>query len=116
MIAAEAVTATFMSGRLLPALLDAVEDRGTFDHGLRRMVIFFGTPELLDRTTRLLGPIWAHGFGSPEQGASATRLLPGDVAANRERILSVGRAPGRSSTWPSSTPGPAGVSRAAKWV
>ena len=40
------------------------------------LVVFFGTPELLERTGRLLGPVWAHGFGSSEQGAVTTRLLP----------------------------------------
>jgi acyl-coenzyme A synthetase/AMP-(fatty) acid ligase len=55
------------------------------------MVVFFGTPELLDRTTRLLGPIWAHGFGSTEQGAVTTRLLPTDLEGHPERIASVGR-------------------------
>jgi non-ribosomal peptide synthetase component E (peptide arylation enzyme) len=54
-------------------------------------VVFFGTPDLLDRTTRLLGPVWAHGFGSTEQGAVATRLLPHQVDQRRERINSVGR-------------------------
>lgn len=91
-IAAEGVTGTFMPGPLLTPLLDAVQARQGFDHRLRRMVIFFGTPELLGRTTTLLGPIWAHGFGSTEQGASATRLLPSDVASHPARIHSVGRS------------------------
>jgi acyl-coenzyme A synthetase/AMP-(fatty) acid ligase len=55
------------------------------------MVVFFGNPDQLDRTTRLLGPIWAHGFGSTEQGAVTTRLLPQEVEQRRERIKSVGR-------------------------
>jgi acyl-coenzyme A synthetase/AMP-(fatty) acid ligase len=55
------------------------------------MVVFFGTPELLQRTTQLLGPIWAHGFGSTEQGAVTTRLLAREVAEKPERISSVGR-------------------------
>jgi acyl-coenzyme A synthetase/AMP-(fatty) acid ligase len=55
------------------------------------MVVFFGTPELLERTTKLLGPIWAHGFGSTEQGAVTTRLLPGDLEGDPRRIASVGR-------------------------
>jgi acyl-CoA synthetase (AMP-forming)/AMP-acid ligase II len=90
-IVREGVTATFMPGPLLTPVLDAVEARGGFDHELRRMVVFFGTPELLERTTRLLGPIWAHGFGSTEQGAVTTRLLPTDVAEDPRRIASVGR-------------------------
>lgn len=90
-IAREEVTGVFMPGPLLTPVLDAVEARGGFEHRLRRMVVFFGTPDQLDRTTRLLGPIWAHGFGSTEQGAITTRLLPHEVAERRERIKSVGR-------------------------
>ena len=90
-ITAEGVTATFMPGPLLTPVLDAIEARGGFEHSLRRMVVFFGTPELLERTTKLLGPIWAHGFGSTEQGAVTTRLLPTDLDGHPERIASVGR-------------------------
>jgi acyl-CoA synthetase (AMP-forming)/AMP-acid ligase II len=90
-IVEEGVTATFMPGPLLTPTLDAVQARGGFEHGLRRMVVFFGTPEMLERTTELLGPIWAHGFGSTEQGAVTTRLLPTDLAGHPERIASVGR-------------------------
>lgn len=90
-IAREQVTGVFMPGPLLAPVLDAVEARGGLAHRLRRMVVFFGTPGLLDRTTRLLGPVWAHGFGSTEQGAVATRLLPYEVEERRERMRSVGR-------------------------
>lgn len=90
-ILGEGVTGTFMPGPLLTPVLDAVERRGRFDHPLRRMVIFFGTADLLRRTTELLGPIWAHGFGSSEQGAVTTRLLPSDLEGHPERIESVGR-------------------------
>ena len=90
-ITSEGVTATFMPGPLLTPVLDAIEARGGFEHSLRRMVVFFGTPELLERTTKLLGPIWAHGFGSTEQGAVTTRLLPTDLDGHPERIASVGR-------------------------
>jgi acyl-CoA synthetase (AMP-forming)/AMP-acid ligase II len=88
----EKVTGVFMPGPLLTPVLDAIERRGGIDHQIRRMVIFFGTPDLLDRTTRLMGPIWAHGFGSTEQGAVTTRLLPHEVVAERRRIRSVGRS------------------------
>jgi acyl-coenzyme A synthetase/AMP-(fatty) acid ligase len=88
----EKVTGVFMPGPLLTPVLDAIERRGGIDHQIRRMVIFFGTPDLLDRTTRLMGPIWAHGFGSTEQGAVTTRLLPHEVVAERRRISSVGRS------------------------
>lgn len=91
-IAAEQVTGVFMPGPLLTPVLDEVEARGGFAHRLRRMVVFFGNPDQLDRTTRLLGPIWAHGFGSTEQGAITTRLLPHEVEERRERIKSVGRS------------------------
>jgi acyl-coenzyme A synthetase/AMP-(fatty) acid ligase len=79
-IAEHEATGIFMPGPLLTPVLDAVERRGGFEHRLRRMVIFFGTPDLLERTTKLLGPIWAHGFGSTEQGAVTTRLLPQEAA------------------------------------
>jgi acyl-CoA synthetase (AMP-forming)/AMP-acid ligase II len=91
-ILAEGATGTFMPGPLLNPVLDAVEARPSFDHTLQRMVIFFGTPDLLRRTTELLGPIWAHGFGSSEQGAVTTRLLPSDLEDRPERIESVGRS------------------------
>jgi acyl-CoA synthetase (AMP-forming)/AMP-acid ligase II len=87
----EQVTGVFLPGPLLTTMLDAVEARAGLAHRLRRMVVFFGTPELLDRTTRLLGPVWAHGFGSTEMGAVATRLLPHQVDQHPERINSVGR-------------------------
>ena len=95
-IAGEQVTGVFMPGPLLTPVLDEIETRGGFAHRLRRMVVFFGNPDQLDRTTRLLGPIWAHGFGSTEQGAITTRLLPHEAEERRERIKSVGR-PGRRS-------------------
>lgn len=91
-IASEQVTGVFMPGPLLTPVLDEIEARGGFAHQLRRMVVFFGNPDQLDRTTRLLGPIWAHGFGSTEQGAITTRLLPHEVEERRERIKSVGRS------------------------
>ena len=90
-IVTEGVTGTFMPGPLLTPVLDAVAARDGYEHQLRRMVIFFGTPDLLRRTTELLGPIWAHGFGSSEQGAVTTRLLPSDLEGHPERIESVGR-------------------------
>ncbi len=93
-IAAHEATGIFMPGPLLTPVLDAVERRGGFEHRLRRMVVFFGTPELLERTTKLLGPIWAHGFGSTEQGAVTTRLLPQEAAERPERLNSVGRPGG----------------------
>lgn len=59
---------------------------------LKRVVVFFGSPELLTRSSRLVGPVWAHAFGSTEQGAATTRLLPSDVAAGPGRLTSVGRS------------------------
>lgn len=109
-IASEQVTGVFMPGPLLTPVLDEIEARGGFAHRLRRMVVFFGNPDQLDRTTRLLGPIWAHGFGSTEQGAITTRLLPHEVEERRERIKSVGLPDLRSSRWPWST------SRAPGWA
>ena len=91
-IAREHITGIFMPGPLLTPVLDEIERRGGINHHIRRMVIFFGTPDLLERTTRLMGPVWAHGFGSTEQGAITTRLLPQEVNAQRGRIASVGRS------------------------
>jgi acyl-coenzyme A synthetase/AMP-(fatty) acid ligase len=87
----EGVTSTFAPGPLWEPILDAVEARGGIDHQLRRVVIFFGSAEMVERTTKLLGPIWAHGFGSTEQGAITTRLLPSDIQDRPERRHSVGR-------------------------
>lgn len=91
LIVNEGITGVFAPGPLLSPILDAVESRGGINHQLRRMVIFFGSPELLDRTTKLIGPIWAHAFGSTEQGAATTRLLASHVEESRHRIDSVGR-------------------------
>lgn len=90
----EGVTGTFAPAPLWGPILDEVEKRGGIDHQLRRVVIFFGSADLLDRTTRLLGPVWAHGFGSTEQGAITTRLLPIDLEGHPERCHSVGRPGG----------------------
>lgn len=89
---AERVTGTFAPGPLLNPLLDEVEKRGGIDHALRRLVIFFGTADLLERTSALLGPVWAHAFGSTEQGAATTRLLPHELIGRPHRINSVGRS------------------------
>jgi acyl-CoA synthetase (AMP-forming)/AMP-acid ligase II len=75
-IAREEVTGVFMPGPLLTPVLDAVEARGGFEHRLRRMVVFFGTPDQLDRTTRLLGPIWAHGSARPSRARSQRVSCP----------------------------------------
>jgi acyl-CoA synthetase (AMP-forming)/AMP-acid ligase II len=91
-ISREGVTGIFMPGPLLTPVLDTIEARGGFEHHVRRMVVFFGTPELLERTTKVMGPIWAHGFGSTEQGAVTTRLLAREVDERAERIHSVGRS------------------------
>jgi acyl-CoA synthetase (AMP-forming)/AMP-acid ligase II len=91
-IVAESVTGVFVPGPMLTPILDAIEARGGIKHNLKRIMIFFATPEQLDRLTRVLGPVWCHGFGSTEQGAPTTRLLPEDVGADPERINSVGRS------------------------
>jgi acyl-CoA synthetase (AMP-forming)/AMP-acid ligase II len=59
----QGITGTAAPGFLLTKLLDEVEARGGIDHQLRRLVVRFATPELLERTTKLLGPVWAHGYG-----------------------------------------------------
>ncbi|MGH7118535.1 MAG: class I adenylate-forming enzyme family protein [Acetobacteraceae bacterium] len=88
---AEHVTATFAPTPLWIPVLDEIERRGGIDHQLKRVVIFFGNAETLERTTKVIGPVWAHGFGSTEQGAVTTRLLPSDVEGHPERLHSVGR-------------------------
>jgi acyl-coenzyme A synthetase/AMP-(fatty) acid ligase len=90
-IALEGVTGTLVPASLLTPMLDAVAARGRYEHQLRRLVIVFGTPDILRRTTDLLGAVWAHGFGSSEQGGVTTRLLPIELEGHPERIASVGR-------------------------
>jgi acyl-coenzyme A synthetase/AMP-(fatty) acid ligase len=91
-IAREGITGALVPGPMMTQLLDEVENRGKLEHRLRRIVIFFGTPDMLQRTTRLIGPVWCHGFGSTEQGAVTTRLLPGELEGHPERLASVGRS------------------------
>ena len=93
-ITSAGVTATFAPAPLWTPVLDAVAAHGGTEHRLRRVVIFFGYPDILDRTTALIGPVWAHGFGATEQGAVTTRLLPSEMAEKPSRRDSVGRAGG----------------------
>lgn len=88
----ERVTGMLVPGPLFPPCLDLIAEQRGIDHRLRRVVLFFATPDMLTRTTELLGPVWCHGFGSTEQGAVTTRLLPSDAAERPERLNSVGRA------------------------
>ncbi|WP_332643556.1 class I adenylate-forming enzyme family protein [Aeromicrobium sp.] len=88
----EGVTALLLPAPMLTPLLDLIEAKGGIDHKLNRLVIFFATPELLVRTSEVLGDVWCHGFGSTEQGAATTRLLSSEVAVNADRLASVGRA------------------------
>jgi acyl-CoA synthetase (AMP-forming)/AMP-acid ligase II len=90
-IVAEGVTGMFVPGPLLGPILDEVDRRSGIEHRLRRSVCFFVTPQLLERTAKLLGRVWTHGFGSTEQGAVTTRLLPHQVVQKPEREHSVGR-------------------------
>ncbi|WP_141578861.1 class I adenylate-forming enzyme family protein [Actinomadura sp. WMMA1423] len=90
-IVSEGVTGLLLPAPMLDPILDLVERRGGVEHCLRRLVVFFATPEVLERTTALLGPVWCHGFGSTEQGAVTTRLLASEVAEDPRRIASVGR-------------------------
>jgi acyl-coenzyme A synthetase/AMP-(fatty) acid ligase len=90
-IVSEGVTGLLLPAPMLDPILDLIELHGGIDHHLRRLVVFFATPEILERTAVLLGPVWCHGFGSTEQGAVTTRLLASDVAENPERVSSVGR-------------------------
>jgi acyl-CoA synthetase (AMP-forming)/AMP-acid ligase II len=91
-IIAEDVTGLFVPGPMLPPLLEVVGARGGIAHRLRRMVIFFATPELLEMVTKIFGPVWCHGFGSTEQGAPATRLACHEAQEKPARLASVGRS------------------------
>jgi acyl-CoA synthetase (AMP-forming)/AMP-acid ligase II len=84
------VTGLLLPGPMLSPVLDVMEARPSLEHRMRRLVTLFATPELLERTTRVLGPVWCHGYGSTEQGAPVTRLAAGE-ASEAGRMLSVGR-------------------------
>jgi acyl-CoA synthetase (AMP-forming)/AMP-acid ligase II len=90
-IVRERVTGVLIPAPMLDPILDVVEKRGGIDHVLRRMMVYFATPDLLRRVGKVLGPVWCHGYGSTEQGAPTTRLTPDDVAADERRIGSIGR-------------------------
>jgi acyl-CoA synthetase (AMP-forming)/AMP-acid ligase II len=90
-IVEQGVTGLLLPAPMLTPILDLIERRGPIAHRLRRLVVFFATPELLQRTTALLGPVWCHGFGSTEQGAVTTRLRADEVAEDPRRLASVGR-------------------------
>ncbi len=90
-IVREGVTGALVPAPMLNPLLDVVEARGGIDHNLQRLVIFFATPEQLERTTSVLGPIWCHGFGATEQGAPTTRLTYHEASEKPGRMSSVGR-------------------------
>jgi acyl-CoA synthetase (AMP-forming)/AMP-acid ligase II len=81
-------TGVLLPGPMLAPVLDAIEGQPGFTHRLRRLVTLFATPELLERATRILGPVWCHAYGSTEQGAPVTRLAARDAAS---RLASVGR-------------------------
>ncbi len=90
-IASEGVTGTLLPASLLTPVLDVIAARGRYEHQLQRLIIVFGTPDILRRADDLLGPVWAHGFGSSEQGGVTTRLVPIELEGHPERIASIGR-------------------------
>jgi acyl-CoA synthetase (AMP-forming)/AMP-acid ligase II len=90
-LAKEQATATFIPGPMLPPILDVVESRKDLKLNLRMATIYFATPDLLERTSRVLGPIWCHGYGSTEQGGPTARLTAEDVKDHPRRLESVGR-------------------------
>jgi acyl-CoA synthetase (AMP-forming)/AMP-acid ligase II len=90
-IISEGVTGVFVPAPMLPPILELIKGRGGIKHKLRRMVIFFATPELLQAVTAVLGPVWCHGFGSTEQGAPTTRLTCWETQEKPARLASVGR-------------------------
>jgi len=85
------VTGFLVPAPMLPAIMDAFEQRRDAKHSIRRMVIFFATPELLERVTKVFGRVWCHGFGSTEQGAPTTRLTYEEAEELPKRLASVGR-------------------------
>ncbi len=88
----EQATGVLIPGPMLAAVLDEIAMRPRFEHRLRRLVTLFATPELLNRTTELLGAVWCHGYGATEQGAPTTRLTPAEAASNDSLMGSVGRS------------------------
>lgn len=89
---AEGATGALIPAPMLPPILDELEKLEETARRFRRLVLFFATPEQLQRINDVLGPVWCHGFGSTEQGAVTTRLLPSDLEGHPERIASVGRS------------------------
>lgn len=87
----DGVTGLLLPGPMLSPVLDVMEAHEPLEHRLRRLVTLFATPELLQRATRILGPVWCHGYGSTEQGAPVTRLAAREVEQGESRIGSVGR-------------------------
>lgn len=90
-MASEHVTGVLLPGPMLIAILDAIESLPSFSHQLRRLVTLFATPELLQRTTKILGPVWCHCYGATEQGAPATRVTAAETAEAPVLLKSVGR-------------------------
>lgn len=90
-LAREQATATFIPGPMLPPILDVIEARPDLKLYLRIATIYFATPELLERSNHVLGPIWCHGYGSTEQGGPTARLTADDVKHHPRRLGSVGR-------------------------
>jgi acyl-coenzyme A synthetase/AMP-(fatty) acid ligase len=79
-------TGLLLPGPMLRPVLDAIEARPGFEHRLRRLVTLLATPELLERTTDVLGPVWCHGYGATEQGAPVTRLTAREVSGHSATV------------------------------
>jgi len=90
-IVGDGVTGFLVPAPMLPSIMDAYEKREGATHAIRRMVIFFATPDLLERATEVFGHVWCHGFGSTEQGAPTTRLTCEEAEESPKRLSSVGR-------------------------
>jgi acyl-coenzyme A synthetase/AMP-(fatty) acid ligase len=87
----EQATGVLLPGPMLVGVLDAIQTRASFNHRLRRLVTLFATPELLERTSETLGPVWCHTYGATEQGAPVTRVRAAETADVAARIAAVGR-------------------------
>ena len=98
----EGVTGMLVPGPMLPPILDALEARDVTSHKLKRVVIFFATPDLLERTSEVLGKVWVSWLRVDRTGAPTTRLRLGPTSKlprNASRALAAPRV--RSSKWPS---------------
>lgn len=93
-LVAERITTLILPAPMITVLLDLVEGSGRRPADLHRLSVFFGTPELFARITRLLGPIWSSVYTSTEQGALGTALSAHEAAVDPLLLTTIGRVVG----------------------